>query len=190
MNSLSTCGQFKANQTSIFQHIWKALLHSKTPFFLGKWTSHLSRGQPCPWRAVQTLHFSPYQKPKETCRWKAEIVLCFCSTLLTLWIKITQEHLLHHNATSSKLSQLHPAVTARRTRCPQRQGKQDNHCGHQRRPWTPSGKATLLRASAEVTWATSPQQLLGLTPASRHITSKHKWKAKFLLSQMQAGWKP
>lgn len=49
--------------------------------------SHLSGGQPCPWRAMQTLHGSPYQKPKETYRWKAEIVLCSYSTLLKRWIK-------------------------------------------------------------------------------------------------------
>lgn len=170
MNSPSACGRFKANQTSVIQHIQKALLHSKTPFFLGKWTSHLSRGQSCPWRAVQTLHFSPYQKPKETCRWKAEIVLCFCSTLLTL-NKIMQEHLLHHNATGSKLSQLHPAATERRTCCPRRQGKQDTiTMGHQKKPWTPSGKATFLWVSAKVTWATLSPRVLGLTTASKHMT--------------------
>ena len=87
MNSPSIYGQLRVNQTSIFYHICKALLCSEIPFFLGKWISQPSRGQLCPWRAMQTLHFSSYQKPKETYRWKAEIALCFYNTLLKLWIK-------------------------------------------------------------------------------------------------------
>lgn len=86
-NSVSIYGQLRANQSSVFHHICKALLHSKT-IFPGK------MNLPTLQRSVVTLeshansaHFSPYQKPKEMYRLKAEIALCFYSTLLKLWIK-------------------------------------------------------------------------------------------------------
>lgn len=88
MNSSRIYWQLRANRMFIIHHISEVLLRRGTPLFLGTWNSHVPRGQPQPWGATQTPHFSPYQKPKEKHRWQAETVLYFHSTLLELQIKL------------------------------------------------------------------------------------------------------
>lgn len=161
--------------------------------------SHLSRGQACPWRATQTLHGSPYQKAKETYRWKAEIVLCSYSTLLEPWIKpcrnicyiITQQQ--HHWCLNPWPDHGPGAQTD-----PQWYHSEENAAPEGRESKIQhlySPKESMGSFRERIPQSTSRSNRNHTIPTcagygSRIQTSFTKWVAEFPLSKMEAGSTP